>query len=83
MSMATVDKDIKEVSDKITKVKRIVKKRVEELDYKEIKETPLSNGESWKDKTFSHPEYTVRLGTVFSGIGAIEHAFQRLGINTI
>lgn len=36
---------------------------------------------SWADKDFSHPERTIRLATSFSGIGAIEHAFQRLGLN--
>lgn len=34
----------------------------------------------WRSKTFSHPERTIRLGTSFSGIGAIEHAFHRLGL---
>ena len=34
----------------------------------------------WADKTFSHPERTIRLATSFSGIGAIEHAFARLGL---
>lgn len=37
--------------------------------------------ESWTDKAFSHPERTIRLATSFSGIGAIEHAFYRLGLN--
>lgn len=78
--MATVDKDINEVSDKITKVKHLVKKRVEKLEYKELEETPISEGTCWKDLEFTHPENTVRLATVFSGIGAIEHAFQRLGL---
>ncbi len=78
--MATVDKDINEVSKKITKVKRIVKKRVEELEYKDLEETSVTEDVYWKDLEFSHPEKTVRLGTLFSGIGAIEHAFQRLGL---
>lgn len=78
--MATVEKDIKETSNKISKVKRLVKKRVENLEYKEIEETPIDNEKIWKNMDFSHPENTVRLGTVFSGIGAIEHAFQRLGL---
>ena len=78
--MATVKKDINEVSDKITKVKSIVKKRIDELEYKEIVQTPLSDGACWKDMLFSNMENTVRLGTLFSGIGAIEHAFQRLGL---
>mgnify|MGYP002906960432 CR=1 FL=1 len=36
--------------------------------------------EPWSNKTFSHPERTIRLATSFSGIGAIEHALYRLGI---
>lgn len=78
--MATVEKDIQEISNKISKVKRLVKKRVENLEYKEIEETPIDNKKIWKNLEFSHPENTVRLATVFSGIGAIEHAFQRLGL---
>lgn len=79
--MATVEKDIKEESAKIKAVKRIVRKRADNLDNKEILPTPISDGPNWKDLTFSHPERCVRLGTLFSGIGAIEHAFQRLGLN--
>ncbi|WP_276865222.1 DNA cytosine methyltransferase [Mediterranea massiliensis] len=78
--MATVKKDINEVSDKITTVKRIVKKRAEKLEIKDLPQTPVSSGKSWKELTFAYPERTIRLGTVFSGIGAIEHAFQRLGL---
>ena len=78
--MATVKKDITEVSEKITEVKKIVKKRAEQLKEKELLQTPISEGVSWKDLKFSHPERTVRIGTVFSGIGAVEHAFQRLGL---
>lgn len=36
----------------------------------------------WREKEFSHPERIIRLATAFSGVGAIEHAFQRLGLNT-
>ena len=35
----------------------------------------------WRTLQFSHPERTVRLATSFSGIGAIEHTFHRLGLN--
>jgi DNA (cytosine-5)-methyltransferase 1 len=35
---------------------------------------------SWSSRKPSNPKATVVLGTLFSGIGAIEHAFQRLGI---
>ena len=37
-------------------------------------------GMDWRIKPFSHPERTIRLGTSFSGIGAIEHSFHRLGL---
>lgn len=40
------------------------------------------NGPSWRDREFAHPERLIRIGTSFSGIGAIEHAFQRLGLHT-
>ena len=79
--MATVEKDIKEESAKIKAVRRIVRKRADNLDDKEILPTPISDGPNWKDLVFSHPERCVRIGTLFSGIGAIEHAFQRLGLN--
>ena len=39
-----------------------------------------TDGLSWVQRQFSHPERTVRLGTLFSGIGAIEYAFKRLGL---
>lgn len=39
-------------------------------------------GIDWREKGFSHPERTIRLGTSFSGIGAIEHALKRLGLHT-
>ncbi len=35
---------------------------------------------SWQEKKFSHPERTVRLATLFSGIGSIENAFKRLNL---
>lgn len=38
------------------------------------------DSEDWQEKPFSHPERTIRLATSFSGIGAIEHAFYRLGL---
>ncbi len=34
----------------------------------------------WRKMEFSHPERTIRLATSFSGIGAIEHSFHRLGL---
>ena len=38
--------------------------------------------EDWQEKLFSHPERTIRIATSFSGIGAIEHAFYRLGLKS-
>lgn len=40
------------------------------------------SGKSWTQRIFSHPERTVRLATSFSGIGAIEYAFKRLGLKS-
>lgn len=34
----------------------------------------------WVNATFKYPKQKIRLATLFSGIGAIEHAFQRLSI---
>ena len=36
----------------------------------------------WENLLFSNTQGTIRLGTTFSGIGAIEHALHRLNINT-
>lgn len=36
----------------------------------------------WEQLEFSNPKATIRLGTSFSGIGAIEHALRRLKVNT-
>ena len=63
--MATVEKDIKENSDKIKAVKRIVRSRAKKLDDKVLAQTPISMGISWKDIEFSHPERCVRIGTLF------------------
>jgi len=34
--------------------------------------------EDWRKKKFSSPKSTIRVATLFSGIGAIEHALERL-----
>lgn len=38
-------------------------------------------GPSWVERNFSYPSRTIRLGTSFSGIGAIEYAFKRLHLH--
>lgn len=55
---------------------------LKELYRRQIQNTPANlDKEPWTEKAFSHPERTIRLATSFSGIGAIEHAFKRLGLN--
>lgn len=77
--MATVERYITENSIRISHIKSLIKEKAEKLVLiPETQESPISKGTSWKDLEFSHPERTIRIGTMFSGIGAIEHAFQRL-----
>lgn len=51
--------------------------------YSEIQNTRnnIDSEKDWRTLNFSHPERTIRLGTSFSGIGAIEQTFRRLGLN--
>lgn len=42
----------------------------------------IATKNDWQTKTLSNPDRTLRVGTSFSGIGAIEHALHRLGIKT-
>lgn len=39
------------------------------------------NKADWRDREFSNPGAKIRIGSLFSGIGAIEHAFLRLKLN--
>jgi DNA (cytosine-5)-methyltransferase 1 len=36
----------------------------------------------WREKEFSNPNATIKIGTMFSGIGAIEYALKRLNLNS-
>lgn len=74
-----VQESIHEESEQINRVKRIVSARSSALDASFLEQERLAE-DDWKEHAFAYPERTVRLGTVFSGIGAIEHAFQRLGL---
>ena len=50
--------------------------------YRDIQNTRLNiDTEDWRIKDFSNPKGLIRLGTTFSGIGAIEYALKRLGLN--
>lgn len=50
--------------------------------YSDIQNTKanIDNVNDWQSLVFSHMERTIRVGTSFSGIGAIEHALLRLGL---
>lgn len=50
---------------------------------KKIEQNSESNlsKENWVTKVFSHPKRKIRLATTFSGVGAIEYALKRLGLN--
>lgn len=43
----------------------------------------FNNDPIWTEREFSHPSRIIRLGSLFSGIGAIEHALKRLNIKTV
>lgn len=77
------DKIIKALYDDPA-VLELVKERIEQSkNLNMIANEPNLFGEEldWRLKEFSNPSAKVRIGTLFSGIGAIEHAFQRLGLD--
>ena len=75
----TVEKYITETSDRINHVRNYVRTKVDELRLFSITiPSNISRNMTWKDRQFAYPERTVRVATMFSGIGAVEHAFQRL-----
>lgn len=55
---------------------------VKERNIQNTKENIDFEGASWVHRQFAHPKRLIRLGTSFSGIGAIEYAFRRLGLNS-
>jgi DNA (cytosine-5)-methyltransferase 1 len=65
--------------------KKKIRKDYDLIDDKFKVEEPQFNifyeVENWVDKKFSNPEATIRLATMFSGIGSIEHALKRLNLN--
>ena len=74
-----VEESIYEESERINKVKKIVNEKKQSISNIYLTQEELSD-EDWRLKDFEYPNNKIRLATVFSGIGAIEHAFQRLGI---
>lgn len=80
--MPTVKAYITEDTPRISHVRSVVQRKAETLEMlPTTTPTPVSNGVSWRDIEFAYPNRTIRLATMFSGIGAIEHAFQRLKLN--
>lgn len=52
----------------------------EQIDYTMASEQDLFGENDWRLKEFSNPNAEIKIGTLFSGIGAIEHAFKRLNL---
>lgn len=44
--------------------------------------TNVIESQLWTEKSFSNPNATIKLATMFSGIGAIEYALKRLNLNS-
>ena len=42
----------------------------------------LKFDKDWQEKEFSNPSATIKIGTMFSGIGAIEYALKRLDLGS-
>lgn len=60
-------------------VLKIVKKQISRyLSHQDLE----GSHQDWRQKEFSNPNATIRIGTMFSGIGAIEYAFKRLKLQT-
>ena len=59
-------------------VLEIVKKQLDIY----LKHKPADDTVDWRKKEFVNPNATIRIGTLFSGIGAIEYALRRLNLNT-
>ena len=47
---------------------------------KNSNELPQDVPRDWRTSKFKYPNQTIRVGTLFSGIGAIEHSLQRLNL---
>lgn len=78
--LTDIEKDIYEKSEKIDEAKKIINERFLMINDSQIIQEDIST-ENWRDKKFLFPNNIIKLATVFSGIGAIEHAFQRLKLN--
>ena len=52
------------------------------LQYYTTSQQSIKFDKDWREKEFSNPTATINIGTMFSGIGAIEYALKRLGLNS-
>jgi DNA (cytosine-5)-methyltransferase 1 len=52
-----------------------------EMVLNKVSEPDLFGDNDWRLKEFSNPNAEIRIGTLFSGIGAVEHALKRLDLN--
>ena len=52
------------------------------LEKKTSDKSKNNSSQKWTEIQFSKPNSTVRISTLFSGIGAIEYAFKRLNLKT-
>lgn len=75
-----IEQSIKEDSEKITLARKAISEKSYVLQNVIVSQESLAH-DSWKGRQFAFPSRKVRLATAFSGIGAIEHAFQRLKLN--
>lgn len=57
----------------------VVDRTKEKIEYhNNVLSAGLSADNDWRIKEFQYPDATIRVGTLFSGIGAFEHALHRL-----
>ncbi len=54
----------------------------DQLTHYTSKQLSFKFQQEWREKKFIKPNAVIRVGTMFSGIGAIEYAFKRLNIKT-
>jgi DNA (cytosine-5)-methyltransferase 1 len=62
---------------------KLASKKIELLEKNQVSETftDYSIENDWRLKEFINPNAHIRIGTLFSGIGAIEHSFRRLNLD--
>ena len=54
----------------------------EQLSFYVSAQQKIKFDKDWREKEFTNPNATIRIGTMFSGIGAIEYALKRLNLKT-